>query len=392
MRELSRRSLLMVGSLAIAAAASGCRSGGGGARPHSSAGDCFTAADRRRLHGLRVFQQAFPPASDTDARYAYWPCTDVATSQDLSRSTWTGGDVWALVWANRCNAGDAWNDKPNPLPAPPEHVGALECRAVFSTHAKANAATRCQIRYLLGMAPDDYRAPWLEIPGTSPSDFVADADYRRHPGAFCRTTLRRRPAGAENGTVEETYRVMEDRVVLPAARLTDGENAAHRAGVVLDYEVQDSRPPETTEAFIHQVAYDVGAAGKELLLLTDPFDAPTQQYTGCTRENLPRLLAVVDYLAVFLWAGDPGGSLPASYDRQLQMLGPLAREDYEKLVVNFELGAPGTTLDDARWLHHTLRGAGPHPDKVMFWRDHAVQGGSCDTSTNQKISMVCFGE
>jgi hypothetical protein len=346
--------------------------------------NCFGPTEEERLDGIRVFQQAFPPPDDsTGAEYPYWPCTDAATSQDLGSSSWTEGNVWAFVWANRCNHGAAWNKKPNPLPAPREQVGELECRAVFTTHAKANAATRCQVRHLLGMAAPDVQEPWLRIPGTSPGDFVADADFRTHPGDHCTSTFT---------WMEESYQVMVDKVLLPVARLTEGANAANRAGVVLDYEVQDSRAPEVTEAFVRQLAHDFEGTGKLLFFLTNPFNAPTQRYTGCTAANLPRIFAAVDHMGVFLWAGDPHGDIPASYATQLGLLGPLTDEDRAKLVISFELGDPGTTLDDARWLHETLHAEGAHPDKVMFWRNQAVQGGACDTGTNQKISMVCFGE
>lgn len=379
---LSRRGVLLGGALtgtALAGVACGPQDDGAPARRH-----CFTAADtRRRLGGTRVFQQAPPPADDgTDPTYPYWPCTDAVTSQDLGRSRWTGGNTWAFVWANRCNAGVAWNRKPNPLPAPREHVGDLECRAVFSTHARANAATRCQVRYLLGMDETACLAPWLGVGGVA-GDVVTDADFRDRPGDHCRTS-----------TVwdEQTYRVMVDKVLLPAARLTEGDNAAHRAGVVLDYEVQDSRSPAVTEAFVHALAHDFVGTGKRLFLFTNPFNAPTQQHTGCTAANLPRILADVDHLGVFLWAGSPDGGVAASYATQLEMLGPLSAPDLEKLVPVFELGDPGTTLDDARWLHGALNADGPHPDKVMFWRHYAEQGGPCATSANRKISLVCFGE
>lgn len=385
MSALSRRALLTAGGLGGAAAAlSACHPGGGGGRPGSPVGHCFSASEHNgRLDGLRVFQQAPPPASDAvGASYPYWPCTDAATTQDLDRSTWTGGNLWAFVWANRCNNASAWNRKPNPLPAPREHVGRLECRAVFTSHARANAATRSQTRYLLGMAPDDYQEPWLRLPGTSASDFVTDADFRRQPGRHCRTNLSWR---------DETFRVMTDKVLLPASRLVDGANAEYRAGVMLDYEVQDRRHPDTTERFVQELAADLDGTGKKLFLFTNPFNAPTQQYTGCTEANLPRILAAVDHLGVFLWSQGPDGSIPASYDRQLEMLGPLTAQDHAKLVVNLELGEPGSTIADARWLHDVLR-AGSGPDKVMFWRNHVTQGGSCGRITNQKISMVCFGE
>jgi hypothetical protein len=383
MNALSRRTLLLGGALAGAAATSACRSDEEDSRPDGA--HCFTATDdQERLDGIRVFQQAFPPIDDEmDASYPYWPCTDAATFQDFSRSSWTGGNIWALVWANRCNTGAAWNRKPNPLPAPVERVGRLECRAVFTTHEKANAATRCQVRSLLGMAPEDRMAPWLQIDGTSAADLVAESTFRTQPGAYCRSNVT---------WMDTTYRVMVDKVLLPAARLDEGVNADNRAGVMLDYEVQDGRRPEITEAVVGQLAHDIHGSGKQLFFFSNPFNAPTQQHTGCTADNLPRILGAVDQMGVFLWSGDPSGSIPTSYATQLDMLGPLTDADPAKLVVVFELGDPGTSVADAGWLHDLLHAGGTHLDKVMFWRNYATQGGSCDTATNQKISIVCFGE
>lgn len=380
MIRMSRRTVTAA-ALAGAAALGGCT------RPDLEpevGPHCFGAEPHNgRLDGLRVFQQAFPPLDNGPSRdYPYWPCTDAATAQDFGRSSWTGGNIWAFLWANRCNEANVWNAKPNPLAFPRERVGELECRSVFTSHAKANAATRCQIRFMLGMEPGDYREPWLRLDGTSSADFIADADFRARPGTYCRT----------NNTWEgETYRVMTDKVLLPGSRLTDGANAGNRVGVVLDYEVQDSRSPEVTEAFLHALAHDFEGTGKKLALLTNPLNAPTQQHTGCTPENIPRIFADVDYLTIFLWSGNPERSIPASYAAQVAMLGPLADADYDKVIVDFELGEPGPTLDDAAWLHRTLHGPGNHPDKVMFWRNYASQGGDCDTDVNQKISTVCFG-
>lgn len=384
--RLTRRTLLAGGTLAGVAAASGCLSDDVSHRPTDGA-HCFTAAeDQRRLNGLRVFQQAFPPVDDAaDANYLYWPCTDAATSQDINRSTWTGGNIWAFVWANRRNDGSAWNKKPNPLPAPRERVGPLECRAVFTSHAKANAATRCQLRYLLGMPPAHYQEPWLRLrEGASSADFISDSDFRERPGDYCRTNTTWK---------DQAYRVMVDRVLLPAARLTEGPNAENRVGVVLDYEVQDGRRPEITEAFVRDLAGDFAGTGKSLFFLTNPFDAPSQQHTGCTPENLPAIFDAVDYMSVFLWSGNSQHSIPASYAAQLRMLGPLSIGDHDKLVVHFELGHPGTTMDDARWLHRLLHDEqASGPDKVMFWRNDVSQGGACGRAINEKISAVCFGE
>lgn len=95
----------------------------------------------------------------------------------------------------------------------------------------------------------------------------------------------------------------------------------------------------------------------------------------------------MDFLSIFLWSKNTEGSIPASYANQVALLG--AAPDWSKLAVNFELGNPGTTLDDAVWVHDLLTEAGTdHPSILMVWRDYAVIGSA---DFNEKTSIACFG-
>lgn len=351
----------------------------------------FQKKDNMRLDGTRVFQLVPPPRSDKLAEnYAYWPATDFSSgnAKAVNDSTWTGGDSWYFQWANRTNYGTAWNKKPNPTPSPAIRLGKdsagkdIECRLTYTSIARANAATRSQIRYTLGMTREQYMQPWLLLPGTSEADFVNDDTFRASPTSYCTTAFN---WNGWQGNLN--YMVATDKVLLPALRMSK----TSQTGIVLDYEVQDSRKPETTQAFIKGVAADVHRMGKKLMVISNPLNAPTQKYTSLTAGNLPAILDDVDYLSLMLWSKNREGSIPKSYDNQIKLLGKLEKGEYKKLVLYFELGVPGTTLDDARWVYKKLHDTDErHPSAIMFWRNGAVQGELGPTFTNQKMSLALF--
>jgi hypothetical protein len=344
----------------------------------------FQQNHNNQLDGIRVFQQAPPPRDGSSrivSRHKYWPATDFATANmnGITDSTWNGGNKWFFAWSNRTNFGTAWNKKPNPPTPPAVVVNGKDCRTTFSTVERANAATRVQIRFALGMSRASYMAPWLALPGTSENDFIADTDYRANYSRHCKTPFSWK--GID-------YIVMTDKVLLPPTSMTD---SVQHKGIVLDYEVQDSRSPAVTEVFIKSIAADCHRMNKKLVLLTNPLNSPAQPQTGLNAENIPRLFDVVDHMTVFLWSGNREGSIPASYDNQLKLLGTLSQQDYKKLILFFELGVPGTTQEDARWVYKKLHERNDtHPKAIMFWRHYADQGEPTATDTNKKISLSLF--
>ena len=62
--------------------------------------------------------------------------------------------------------------------------------------------------------------------------------------------------------------------------------------------------------------------------------------------------------------------------------------DTRRLLVDFELA--GTTLDDAHFVREAIIRDGLAG--VMFWRNYAVQGGSCAAPVNQRIAAIAFGD
>lgn len=351
------------------------------APPEDLSTQAFTEAMNADLAGLRVWHQINPPPDDTDDDlFKFWPGTDFAGRQaSFGTSTWTGGDKWAIVWDNRCNYGDAWVKEPNPVVQPLVKIGTRLAYSTFSTREMAMAATRVQVRYLLGMTQTEWEQPWVDA-GGDPSDIISDATFRASPETYCTTPFTYR------GT---TYQVSTDVVVLHPFQLD-----ASDAGIQLDYEAHDTRTVADTTAHITAIADDCHTAGKELVFYTNPLTSDIQAYSGLDATNYGTILDEVDYFSVLLWSGAAEGSISDSWDAQIALLGTMTTARWAKTIIVFELGAEsaGTTLEDAEWVYDKLTEAGTdHPSIVMFWRNGALHGGSLSRLTNRKISMVCFG-
>lgn len=234
------------------------------------------------------------------------------------------------------------------------------------------------------MTSEQVMAPWLAVGGAE-GDFITEAEFRNNPATYCTVEF----DGSIAWAGEETYMVMVDRVVLPTPQFTD----TRHKGVVLDYEVGDSRTVDETRTFIQNVAADIHASGRELFFYSNPLTAPTQPHHAVDETNLPDILAACDLVSLMLWSEAPEGNIPDSWDAQLARLGGVTGADWAKIVITFELGggvnAPGTTMADADWVHAKLHEPGDeHPNKVMFWRNFAVAG---SPESNEKIWRVCFG-
>lgn len=150
---------------------------------------CFTKQSRYLLDGLTVFHQVAAPTTNLiDATFNHWPGTDYATLQDLDLSTGTDFNQWIFLWANRSNAAGVYNNRPNFLPEPKRHLTNIypagfldaglgyDCRPIFTTYDRADAATRCQILYALGKSQAEYQAPWIAVGGVA-GDFINYADW-----------------------------------------------------------------------------------------------------------------------------------------------------------------------------------------------------------------------
>jgi hypothetical protein len=334
---------------------------------------CFTAADNQRLGSLQVISHFRPPRSVSEADYRGWPATAIASQniESFATSTWPG-TKYAFIWANRSLGG--FQEKANP-PWPRLRINGRECRPVYTSIAKANAATRIRIRYLLDM---DYSSiardagftagnimPWSEISAQS-SKLCAQA-----PGNYLTTT---------------------DIVWLPPVRLP--KTNPKQFGVMLDYEVHDDRTPAQAEEIISDVADDVHAAGHPFALYTNPLNGPSMQHSGLTPRNMARILQHVDLMNILIWGHNIEGDPRKSYEDQLNVIrGPQHANPVpaNKLMLMFEVGGKDNvrlTVQDARNMRQLIDR--DHISTVYLWRHRTRAGGPCNSPENQAISALLF--
>ncbi|WP_072380297.1 hypothetical protein [Novosphingobium sp. NDB2Meth1] len=319
--------------------------------------DCFSAADNARLR-FEAFQQAPPPRDG--ARYPHYPLS-AAVSGQLGRlaSAPKGIQTWYYHWANRAATplvGAGGRQIVRKLNLEPSRTGNRRHRSAFSSIDRANACTMAQAASLLGQ----------------------DARARRYARDAGVTLIN------ERALPDEAPPSPADTCVLASGKLPP-----RASGIMLDYEVQDGRDPQTTETFLTAYAKLVHAAGKRVILLVNPLDSPGQQrFTGVTAENAHRIVARFDRTTLVLWSGNVQKSLPASYAAQMAIVKAGGPVDPKRLLIDFELA--GTTLDDARFVRQAIIRDGLAG--VLFWRNYASQGGACAAPVNQRIAAIAFGE
>lgn len=321
--------------------------------------DCFPQASGANS-AFDIVVQAPPPRTDGQANYPYYPAT-VFASGDVSALNLSQSALpkYWFQWANRChdlgfNKGQCgWNPKGNFI-LPRLQSNGEDKRPYFSTFKAANGCTLAQAAYA------------LNLPDRTVEDLARESGF----------------ALAQHGDPDLAERKLVDVCILPVSRLP-----ADIEGIVLDYEVQDGRTPAETRAFLESFAELVRRAGKKPVLFTNPLDAPTQRYTGVDASNANALLWAFDRMTVLLWSGNRQKNLAESYRSQIALLKAGGTVDPKRVWVVFEL--KGTSLDDARMVNDLIRSEGL--GGLMFWRNYATVGGSCDTEVNRKIGCAALG-
>ena len=301
----------------------------------------------------QLFQQAHPPRSENMQKYPYFPGTDYTTMNisALNRGH-DGVRDWAFVWANRSQA-DSKQTKNGNYIYPPIQQNTV--KAFYTSYDKADFATYIQICYLLNL-PDSY------IQNVAKNH---DLQILTH-------------AEALNHIVDGK---ITDIVILPNARLSDDAD-----GVVVDYEVQDSRTPAHTLAFIRKLSERVHKSGKKIILFTNPLNAPTMKATAIP-PNADRVLNLVDGLSIFLWFRNKEGDIEQSYKNQIAVIegecGPDCN-DYEKLVIVFQMSE--TTVWDAEYVRNQMEKDGI--PNLMIWRHYAKPDYDPDSGYSQKMQAL----
>jgi hypothetical protein len=327
--------------------------------------NCFTSSSLRESP-LHVLQLAPPPKPDA-ANFQHWPATDFSTQQVplLLRPREPGVRVWWTQWANRCHRlGRSESPcreraKGNYL-APRLIADGMEIRPFFTSFERANGCTLLQAKYALGaeQASVDQEASSLGL-----------------SMAYDRGTL---PSRATDGR-------LIDICVVPEGRLPP-----ETEGAVLDYEVADGRSAEQTLDFIKQYVELFHRAGKKVIVLPNPLNAPSQKHTNINVTNANAIHRVVDKLGLFLWHGSREGSLAASFKSQLAVIrGPKGDLpiDPARLIVEYELS--DATLEDTAEVRKLMAETGIKD--VVFWRNRIKPGGTCDAPVNRRITCLLFG-
>ena len=309
---------------------------------------CFDASSNKNLP-FDVWWQVPPPHDFNQAGYEYFPMTGAAsTKMEALNSTRALIDEYFFLWANRRE--DGWNKKGN-VALPPIKTAAGEVRPFFTNFERANACTLAQARSVLGV-------PQQKLDGLT---------YSTRAGDLLKLAKSNR---------------LEDVCILEKEPLNE-----RGKGIVIDYEVQDDRTPEQTLAFLKEFTALVHKSHKQAVLLTNPFDAPTQRHTGVDRSNAHAIYGAFDRTLLFLWHNNRQKDLEESAQYQLGMMKMGGAIDPKKITALFELA--NTTMAEAEYTRKLIQSQGF--SGVMFWRNYAKAGGDCGTETNRKIACVVFG-
>jgi hypothetical protein len=334
----------------------------------SAAVNCFGPDSNKNLP-FEVYQQAPPPPvrarrSKGADDYRYYPLT-AAASMNIERLNAAGdGGVkrYYWLWANRCQGANdrsvvcGWSGKGNVL-FPPLHDGNAEVRSFFSTLDKANDCTLAQGARVLG------------------AEDAAVRGYAQHSGLVL----------AEGGAQAMARRAggqLRDVCVLSPQTLDRGV-----AGIVLDYELGDNRSAAQTADFLQRFAALVHQRGKQALLYTDAWDAPSAPHSGIDASNVHRLYEQFDRVMLFLWHGNRQQDITASAESQWQMLRSGGDVDPGRVLAVFELNH--TSAEDSAAVRRLILER--HLAGVMFWRDLAAQGGECASDANRQTACLVFG-
>lgn len=300
---------------------------------------CFAENTRP---SVPILQQAPPPITDDATGYRFFPAS-IFASMDLARLNATRSRIPQYFW-QWANHGPRRVEKGNLGP----HVNqASAAKLHFSSPAAADACTLAQTASVFGLAE-------------------TARDYARR-GSLKLVTL------------PEPARLTDVCV------LWDATLPAHAEGILLDYEAQDGRTPGYTRDFLLDFAKLVHGAGRKAILHTNPLDAPTQALTGIGTSNAREIMNAFDRMTVLLWSGNRQQDILASFRSQIEVIGS---PDPKKLILVFELR--DTTLADAAIVRELAVKHGVFA--VSLWRNHAEQGGECETSTNRKIACIAYGK
>ena len=326
----------------------------------------FNPGDAAPFAPLIFMRQTAPPANDglDKTSYAFGPITDSAamnvTAQN--RSTWTGGHNWPFVWANRAQVPPGQHlIESNPFyPAILDPHG-NPYLTEFTTVARADAATKAEVLYIMGAPASVWQAP-LKRAGIGS---VAWSTLNADPSAYFTST-------SQDGNST----VMIDTMVIPTAVSTSAY------GVLIDYEVQDHRTPHQTHHFLDDLGATIRSFGLKAYLYTNPWDSASPQLSGFAFDRIDDIKANFDYISLYVWGGPHQCIERTSYPTSVNFLkGVSGKLNFNQIIVTVDLfyctPSEASLIADQRAIDHF---AGYN----IF--DHgAIVGGSTLTGSNLVI-------
>lgn len=349
------------------------------------AANCYSQADLARVTptGLRVIQQALPPASDTAAS-AYLPATEfVATNlQPAQTSTFSTALMSAKIWANRSDTGIP-NDKPNPPDGPRILVndgvhGSFPCFVALPS-TETDASTQSKAAYSGGRFTHHSGKGWLdytEAAGIPDASVLEWSAFVTAAPTIC--------TGFFTNSTGSFYYESGD-VIEPAAKLSTVPTMPQGC-IEDDWEVQDGHTDAQTKAVIAAEYQNIHTGlGFCFRLYTNPLDTTSSQANGVDGTDVDYLAAHTDQMSVLPHPSNSGDTYLASFNRQMAMFTspPCAKLD---LTVDMAMSVSDATA---------LRAAALDPATascplggVEIWLDNQVAGGDCSSTYNQVLAVI----
>ncbi len=332
----------------------------------------FNPGDAAPFAPLIFMRQAPPPINNQQNKttYAYGPITDSSAENITAqnRSTWTGGNNWAFVWANSAHVPPG--DRPaasNPIyPAIPDANG-LYCQTEFTTVARADAATKAEVLYIMGAPPSVWNAPLtaVGINAIARSTIAADPDH------YC-TQL------SQDGKAM----VMIDKMVIPTTVLTSAY------GIAIDYEVQDFRTPGEAHPFLDDLGATIRSYGLKAYLYTNPWDSPSTALNGFDFDRMDDIKANWDYISILIWGGKNQCVEQTSYPYSVNFLRSVSGVlNFNQVLLTVDL----FHCTQAEAIQMYNQRAIDHFAGYEIWDDGAIDGGSTLTGSNLIIYALLHG-
>jgi|GEM_PF-4052615 len=321
-----------------------------------------------------VFMRQAPPPIDNSAdkmNYAYGPLTD-SIAQNIAaqnNSTWTDGHMWASVWANRARVPPGYElISPNPIYPAIRNGRGNPYGTEFTTYARANAATKAEVLFIMGAPPSVWQAP-LTAAGINA---VAWSTVNSDPDAWFTHV-------SQDGSTM----VMVDKMIIPTTVSTSAY------GVRLDYEVQDDRTSAYAYPFLDDLGATIRSYGLKAYLYTNPWDSGSTQENGFSFSTMDDIKANFDYISILIWGGQNQCVESTSYPYSVNFLKSVSGKiNFSQILLTVDL------LNCARSeviQMYNQRAIDKFAGYVI-WDDGAVEGGSTLTGSNLIIWALLHGD